>query len=593
MTVPTARHRARVALFALIAAVLGGVATGITHQVHAAGLALYVGYADTVRASANTFPTPWSGSPNTTFIGSGSPWDAGAIRLVNTGTTAIDVSSVSVDLHHAAGGASGPVFNLWGSFSVPANGQAVLTQTSQYNFDTSDFPFEPCGTTAPKSDPRIPSVTVTTSGSATTLQDTAHVLDTGGFDVACNGNNESTQWSQIGTDACAGSMLTATPASQTQAVGSNATVTATYENSCSQPLSGVDVAFDVTSGPNNGTHDDVVTDTNGVANFKYTSAQTGTDSVQVSVTNPAGTIDANPAVVVWIMATPHITTNPSPSVPSGGSVSDSATVTGGDSPTGSVTFSLYGPGDTQCMSAIATSMTALSGGSATSSAVTTTTPGTYNWVAVYSGDTHNMSVSSSCGSESVSVTPQVLTGRAYALAVDANLLGLPLLTIGPLPDTGFVSVTSASSTYVPCVASLSGILTVHALCARVTTQETPSQSTATASLLNASVALPSVPVITIGLVHSKSTTTCTGSHGATTIAYLEVGDTVVIAKPTRIKPNTHITLGVISLVLNEQIPLTGADHGLTVNAIHISVNALVATADIVIASSESDIGNCP
>ena len=47
-------------------------------------------------------------------------------------------------------------------------------------------------------------------------------------------------------------------------------------------------------------------------------------------------------------------------------------------------------------------------------------------------------------------------------------------------------------------------------------------------------------------------------------------------------------------MLNEQIPFTTPDEGLTVNAVHLSVNVVgLAKMNIVVASSESDIGNCP
>ena len=55
-----------------------------------------------------------------------------------------------------------------------------------------------------------------------------------------------------------------------------------------------------------------------------------------------------------------------------------------------------------------------------------------------------------------------------------------------------------------------------------------------------------------------------------------------------------MNVGVVSLVLNEQIPFSTPDDGLTVNAVHLSVNVLgLATTNIVVASAESDIGNCP
>jgi hypothetical protein len=69
---------------------------------------------------------------------------------------------------------------------------------------------------------------------------------------------------------------------------------------------------------------------------------------------------------------------------------------------------------------------------------------------------------------------------------------------------------------------------------------------------------------------------------------------VVIAVPTQVAPNTTINVGVVKLVLNEQVPFSTPDKGLTVNAVHATVNAAgVAKVDVIVASSKSDIGNCP
>ena len=49
----------------------------------------------------------------------------------------------------------------------------------------------------------------------------------------------------------------------------------------------------------------------------------------------------------------------------------------------------------------------------------------------------------------------------------------------------------------------------------------------------------------------------------------------------------------MKLVLNEQIPFSTPDDGLTVNGVHVTVGVLGAvTVNVVVASSESDIGNC-
>ena len=293
-----------------------------------------------------------------------------------------------------------------------------------------------------------------------------------------------------------------------------------------------------------------------------------------------------------------ISTTPSGSVPSGGTISDSATVSGGLSPTGNVTFKLYGPGDPSCTgTAVATVVGNLVNRTASSGNVTAGAAGTYNWVATYNGDANNGSVTSPCGDEEVVVTSQTLTGRAYGLTAKATLAGLTLVNILPTPDTGNISTTSSSSTTTPCVASIGGLLTVvsaKVLCANVTTLAYPGTSTATASVAEAKVGILGIPTITLKVVNSTSTTTCSGSTGSTVIDYLKVGTTVVIATRTTVAPNTGITVGNVSLVLNEQIPFHTPDDGLTVNAIHAKVNVLgLAQTNVVVASSESDIGNCP
>lgn len=54
--------------------------------------------------------------------------------------------------------------------------------------------------------------------------------------------------------------------------------------------------------------------------------------------------------------------------------------------------------------------------------------------------------------------------------------------------------------------------------------------------------------------------------------------------------NLPAPVRVVRLVLNEQIP---SDTGLTVNAIHATVNAGAGALDLVLASAESGIGGCP
>ncbi len=263
-------------------------------QLPAVALAVYVGYADDLRPSAN-FPVPWAGTPNVLYIGSTSPIDAGAIRLDNNTDGALPVDGVTVDL-----GRPGPTFNLWGSFTVPAHGSVILTQTSQFNFDTSDYPIAQCGQTLIAGDPRVPRVAVTSNGVTTTYFDTGHILDTGGYDLACSGN-ESLQWRLIGTTGInANGDFLLSPPTGTSQLGQPYTVTASVTDGTGQPLSNVNVTFKVIPGPNLNTTGSGTTNASGSATFTYTSHAAGTDTIQASITNASGGVSkSNPVTVNW------------------------------------------------------------------------------------------------------------------------------------------------------------------------------------------------------------------------------------------------------------------------------------------------------
>jgi hypothetical protein len=105
---------------------------------------------------------------------------------------------------------------------------------------------------------------------------------------------------------------------------------------------------------------------------------------------------------------------------------------------------------------------------------------------------------------------------------------------------------------------------------------------------------PVLPTITLRGVTSTSTSTCGGSTGTSTIDFLAIGNNVVISEPTQVAPSTTINAGSVKLVLNEQIPSTSPGTGLTVNAVHLTFRPLgLVKVDVVVASSESHIGNCP
>jgi Bacterial Ig-like domain (group 3)/IPTL-CTERM motif len=94
-------------------------------------------------------------------------------------------------------------------------------------------------------------------------------------------------------------------------------------------------------------------------------------------------------------------------------LADVATLSGGSNPTGTITFSLFPPSDQGCAGTpIFVSVVNVNGDgsytSATFPATSVTADGTYNWVAVYSGDANNPSASSACGQEPVVIKPPVV-----------------------------------------------------------------------------------------------------------------------------------------------------------------------------------------
>ncbi len=275
-----------------------------------AALAVFVGYADDVRPSPS-FPVPWQGSPNTTFIGAGPSFDAGGIRLDNNSDSPIQIDDVFVTVpgwttSNARDAQGNGIADLWGSFTIPPNSTVILTQTGEFNFDTSDFGLTGCGNTIPDGQAPFPTVKITISGVATTFNDTGHVLDTGGFDLACRGN-ESLQWRLIGTAGIQSTTghLTLNPPTSVQTAGTPYTATAQLTDAGNQPTPNAIVNFQVLTGPNAGKQGTGTTDFQGNARFTYTSAVAGTDVLQASVTNTVGaSVQSDPVTTTWLSPDP-------------------------------------------------------------------------------------------------------------------------------------------------------------------------------------------------------------------------------------------------------------------------------------------------
>jgi hypothetical protein len=107
-------------------------------------------------------------------------------------------------------------------------------------------------------------------------------------------------------------------------------------------------------------------------------------------------------------AAPSISNDATAATIVGGSIPATATLAGGASPTGTITFRAYGPSDGDCSQQPAfTGVQAVAGNGdyTTDPAYTPASAGTYRWIAAYSGDADNSAVASPCAGPASVVSP--------------------------------------------------------------------------------------------------------------------------------------------------------------------------------------------
>jgi hypothetical protein len=252
--------------------------------------------------------------------------------------------------------------------------------------------------------PRVgPSITQNRVPTGSSARSAAHVATYNG-DSNNNSVTSGTTAEPVAiTPASPGINTSQQPASATvgSSIADKATVTGGYNPTGT-------VTFNLYNNPN-GTGTPLFTDTKtlsgGMATSKgYTAAATGTDywvaTYNGDINNNGVTSGTAAEPVAINPASPGINTSQEPaSATVGSSIADSATVTGGYNPTGTVTFNLHNSATVLLF----TDTETLSGGMATSKGYTATAVGIDHWVATYNGDSNNNSVSSGTAAESVSV----------------------------------------------------------------------------------------------------------------------------------------------------------------------------------------------
>ena len=350
-----------------------------------------------------------------------------------------------------AGGASptGTItFNLFGPTDATCTATPAFTSTKPVT-GNADYPSDPFTATAPGTWRWVASY----SGDA----------DNDATSGACGDANES-------TDVAKASPTLTTQASAPVAVGGNLSDTATIAGSASPTGT---ITFSL-FGPTDATCADTPTFTStkpvtGNADYPsdpFAATAPGTWRWVASYSGDANNDarsgacgDANESTDV-AKATPTLATQASAPVPVGGSLSDSATLAGGASPTGTITFDLYGPTDASCTATPAFTSTKPVTGSAeyTSDPFTATAPGTWRWVASYSGDANNDSRSGACGdaNESTDVakaSPTLTTHASAPVTVGGNLSDTAALAGGANP-TGTITFSLYGPADATCTAAL-------------------------------------------------------------------------------------------------------------------------------------------
>ncbi|MFG1905309.1 choice-of-anchor P family protein [Kribbella sp. NPDC048928] len=207
--------------------------------------------------------------------------------------------------------------------------------------------------------------------------------------------------------------------------------------------------------------------------------------------------------------------------------------------------------------------------------------------AAFTGDDFYLS-----SSKSGTVLLEYYTGRSYGVT---GTVGLPLLAevkVPPSPDTKGVRVAHVFASKTPCTAELGAgsLITTNALCPKVQTSLAPGTATVTSTVDRTTIGIPGLPVIEVRGATAKSTSTCAvggSATGSTDVAGLYVGGRRI---PVSAELNATIDLAGIQLVTNEHLPVPGAEHGLTVNALHVT--AMSGNVNLVVASTTSGVHNC-
>jgi hypothetical protein len=160
-------------------------------------------------------------------------------------------------------------------------------------------------------------------------------------------------------------------------------------------------------------------------------------------------------------ASPTLTTSPQPPAgKTGTQFRDEATLSGGNAPTGTIVFRLYGPDDLLCQDppAFTSTVTVSGNGTYTSAAFTPSHSqfGAYQWTADYSGDSDNNPASSACGLEPIEVIRIPAHFKAYDVDQNTPVHATESVVLTDQFGTETVQVSAARFLWTPVEKRRSG-----------------------------------------------------------------------------------------------------------------------------------------
>jgi uncharacterized repeat protein (TIGR01451 family) len=192
-----------------------------------------------------------------------------------------------------------------------------------------------------------------------------------------------------------------------------------------------------------------------VGTYRWTASYSGDSQ------NEPGTVDCNAGgqTVTVSKVAPTVAAQSSPDVLIGEAVHDTATLSGGESPTGTITFELFGPEDATCAGAPVSTTTVnvtAGNGSYPSPDVTPAAVGTYRWTASYSGDSQNEPGTVDCNAGGQTVTVSKWSPSLTAQASSGGLVGQPVVDTATLAGGDAPTGTVTFSLYGPNDPTCSG-----------------------------------------------------------------------------------------------------------------------------------------